>query len=292
MSRIPIRIYKLLDPLSTENKEITIPVSKDRYIQNKTTSDIILTSGLASFDAGGSGKEYGSIELSSSDFSDFTQNSLYDSFLKTYRVYVISGENDSMDIYYVWYSGHKYYFKDSEISNGTPITSSNEVFEFYVNPERITPTYRKLITETRTRGGWDVQHWGEQLTEIRVEGRTGGLIKQESQITSATSDLNTTVRTFDITQSVAWKRLNQLKKLYDEDHKSIDREGFVTKLGFNFYDKFYVGYFSDFSGPNADAEKPYIMNYSFTFKVEAGGEYQMDSSLDSLKTQQEILGAQ
>jgi len=182
------------------------------------------------------------------------------------------------DKYFIYFKNKKYYFsKTGAVINDN---SNTVVFEFYINPERITPSYRKLITETRTRGGWDVQHWGEQLIEIRVEGRTGGLIKGGAlnlvkEFTNS-SDI-------DITQSYAWKRLNELKKLYDGDHKQIDIEGFVTKLGFNYYDRFYIGYFSEFSGPLADAEKPYIMNYSFTFKVESSGEYLMDSSLDSLK---------
>lgn len=143
-----------------------------------------------------------------------------------------------------------------------------DTFEFYINPQRITPTYRKLITETRTRGGWEVQHWGEALTEIRVTGKSGGMHRLDRTLPSDPGQVGQTLQEAEsITDSLAWKRLMQLKKFYDEDHQIKNREDLIM-LEMNYYDKTYIGYFVDFVGPEADAEVPYQVNYGFTFKVQ------------------------
>jgi hypothetical protein len=70
-----------------------------------------------------------------------------------------------------------------------------------------------------------------------------------------------------IMNSYAWKKVTDLRTIYEQDHK--ERNVTVkTLLGLTYYDAFYVGYFMDFNGPVADAEKPYIMTFSFTFKVQ------------------------
>lgn len=43
----------------------------------------------------------------------------------------------------------------------------------YVNPQNITYDYKKLITKTRTKGGYTLQYWGEELTTINIGGTTG-----------------------------------------------------------------------------------------------------------------------
>jgi hypothetical protein len=131
-------------------------------------------------------------------------------------------------------------------------------FEFYVNPDNITPSYKKLLTEVRTRGAWEIQHWGDQITEIRVEGRTGGLHTIGKKVLTPDQD---------VTQSTAWKKISELKSLYLSDH-DIKNSGSDSLLGMNYYDRFFIGYFSDFTGPIASSENPYIMKYAFTFKVQ------------------------
>lgn len=43
----------------------------------------------------------------------------------------------------------------------------------YINPQGITYDHKKLITKTRTKGGYTLQYWGEELTTINIEGTTG-----------------------------------------------------------------------------------------------------------------------
>jgi len=43
----------------------------------------------------------------------------------------------------------------------------------YINPQGITYDHKKLITKVRTKGGYTLQYWGEELTTINIEGTTG-----------------------------------------------------------------------------------------------------------------------
>lgn len=45
--------------------------------------------------------------------------------------------------------------------------------EMYINPQSLSISERKLLKETRTKGGYVVQYWGEQLPEIDITGTTG-----------------------------------------------------------------------------------------------------------------------
>lgn len=45
--------------------------------------------------------------------------------------------------------------------------------EMYLNPQSIDIRSQKIITEMRTKGGYMIQHWGEELDEITFQGHTG-----------------------------------------------------------------------------------------------------------------------
>lgn len=45
--------------------------------------------------------------------------------------------------------------------------------EMYINPQSFTIVERKLTKETRTKGGYVIQYWGEALPEISIGGTTG-----------------------------------------------------------------------------------------------------------------------
>lgn len=47
------------------------------------------------------------------------------------------------------------------------------IVEMYVNPQNITYNYKKLINKQRTKGGYVLQYWGEDLTQLRISGTTG-----------------------------------------------------------------------------------------------------------------------
>jgi hypothetical protein len=43
----------------------------------------------------------------------------------------------------------------------------------FVNPSAITYNYKKLISKDRTKGGYTLQYWGEELTTLNISGTTG-----------------------------------------------------------------------------------------------------------------------
>lgn len=47
------------------------------------------------------------------------------------------------------------------------------IIRMYVNPASISYAHKKLITKDRTKGGFTLQYWGEDLTTINLSGTTG-----------------------------------------------------------------------------------------------------------------------
>ena len=47
------------------------------------------------------------------------------------------------------------------------------VIDMYINPQSVKYNMQKLINKERTKGGYVVQYWGEELTTLNIEGHTG-----------------------------------------------------------------------------------------------------------------------
>lgn len=47
------------------------------------------------------------------------------------------------------------------------------IINMYVNPESIDYSFKKLITPERTKGGYVIQYWGEDLPRLSIRGTTG-----------------------------------------------------------------------------------------------------------------------
>jgi len=43
----------------------------------------------------------------------------------------------------------------------------------FINPQNITYTHKKLINKDRTKGGYTLQYWGEELSQLNITGTTG-----------------------------------------------------------------------------------------------------------------------
>jgi hypothetical protein len=274
--KVRMRIYRLSGFQQNNPSTVKVLASAPiwRYLQNISVNDI-------QFYGTNTSKSPVSTDVSAVGTINLTVNNIptglpgtfpSTDFSKPYIVYdrYLLSTNEASFIaegrYFVKINNRQFSILESQ-TNISNIQSIPPIFEFYVNPEHITPIYRKLNTEIRTRGGWEIQHYGAALTEVRVSGRTGGLQRDTSR-TSKQGDLGQTLKPGEsITLSTAWVRLNQLKLLYDLDHQ-IPNTPSLIKIGLNYYDKFYVGYFTDFQGPEADAQQPYIMNYTFAIKVE------------------------
>lgn len=47
------------------------------------------------------------------------------------------------------------------------------VVKMYINPSSITYNYQKIIEKQRTKGGFSLQYWGEDLPTLKISGTTG-----------------------------------------------------------------------------------------------------------------------
>jgi hypothetical protein len=47
------------------------------------------------------------------------------------------------------------------------------IVRMYVNPQNISYVDKKLISKDRTKGGYTLQYWGEELTVLNISGTTG-----------------------------------------------------------------------------------------------------------------------
>jgi len=47
------------------------------------------------------------------------------------------------------------------------------IVEMYINPQSVNYDYSKQISETRTKGGFSLQYWGENLISLKLAGTTG-----------------------------------------------------------------------------------------------------------------------
>ena len=45
--------------------------------------------------------------------------------------------------------------------------------EMFINPQNITYNHKKLINKDRTKGGYTLQYWGEDLSTLNISGTTG-----------------------------------------------------------------------------------------------------------------------
>src|SRR5579864_6992505 len=43
----------------------------------------------------------------------------------------------------------------------------------FINPQNITYNHKKLINKDRTKGGYTLQYWGEELSTLNISGVTG-----------------------------------------------------------------------------------------------------------------------
>lgn len=47
------------------------------------------------------------------------------------------------------------------------------IVKMYINPDQIRYTFKKLIQQERTKGGYSLQYWGEELPTLSISGTTG-----------------------------------------------------------------------------------------------------------------------
>jgi len=134
-----------------------------------------------------------------------------------------------------------------------------------VNPADFTVSGTKVINESFAKGGWVVEHWGEELDSITVNGRTGGfyvgnfLFEEKAGLTRLQAQ-----------NSAAYQNLMALYLIYKNNgynyEKQFDRRR-INSIGNIrlYYDwTVYFGSFRNFRLIE-NAEKPFQFLYNFEF---------------------------
>jgi len=134
-----------------------------------------------------------------------------------------------------------------------------------VNPEEFTLTSKKVINESFTKGGWVIEHWGEELDTLSMNGKTGGFYTGNFFFQKLTG-----LTRINAHNSAAYQNLMALYMIYKNngynyekqfDHRRINSVGSVRL----YYDwTVYIGSFRSFRILE-DAEKPFQFMYSFEF---------------------------
>jgi hypothetical protein len=143
---------------------------------------------------------------------------------------------------------------------GLPSNLSLADLMMSINPRNLNISYSQLINRKRTHGGFIEEHWGEQLDELSASGTT-------RQFYGATGLTNLNRR-----DSTGWMEYDKLLtyyrnngSIYDDKTSKIVAQGTVVM---NYDSAIFNGYFEKLSIVES-ADKPYCLDYDFSFKVTA-----------------------
>lgn len=134
-----------------------------------------------------------------------------------------------------------------------------------VNPSDFEVSARKVVNESYAKGGYIVEHWGEELDSIRVSGRTGGFY-----VGNFFFEEKTGLTRINAINSAAYQNIMALYLIYKNNgynyEKQFDRRR-INSVGHirMYYDwTTYYGSFRNFR-LTEEAEKPFQFTYSFEF---------------------------
>lgn len=205
---------------------------------------------------------------------------VYDVFRDGKLRYIVRGDKDTPE--------NRFYITDPKLGlSDAELSTAGKPFKFFINPQNITVTKNKLVTELRTRRGYEIQHWGPQISEISwtgivplmrfpVAGRPAIPTTSGPQSTVFTSDGYKVTESgisrkenteLDITQTEGYRFFQELQDLYDRD-QNFETSGDRQKvLALKYRRNIYIGYLRSFSWTEA-SDKPRILNYSITYRVQ------------------------
>jgi hypothetical protein len=156
-------------------------------------------------------------------------------------------------------------------------TTYTPVFTFRVNPTHIEVKKSKLFTKLRTRGGFEFQHWGPDITEISLEGTTGNLMPnwvgtRFTNIGGIKIPIPTDWKRPDISMgaptienSDAMKAFRELDSWLnnDQDESMIKAK---SRLALSYRGQIFVGHIANFSYEER-GDQPFQIYYNMQFLV-------------------------
>lgn len=129
----------------------------------------------------------------------------------------------------------------------------------HVNPQNLNEAFNQKVERFQTRGGYQEQHWGQELSEISADGNTGAFMNIYTGLTSVLRH-----------RTIAWDRYRDLHDLYLNNGSVYDPFGNIVLQGnvMLMYDLgTYLGTFRSFEVEETD-DSPFAFKVSWSFKVE------------------------
>ncbi len=128
-----------------------------------------------------------------------------------------------------------------------------------VNPSELSPSFTRRVERTQTRGGWVEQDFGEELDQVTATFRSGAFINVKEGLAKKNP-----------WDTFAFDKILDLYELYRNNGLIYDDRGkpiFRGSVIMSFDVAIYIGYFTDLE-MTWDAENPFSLNGSFSFKSE------------------------
>lgn len=130
------------------------------------------------------------------------------------------------------------------------------------NPQTCSLNYKKITTRYQTFAAHVEEYWGDELDTLSANATTGGFVLDD--ITSIGG-----YNTYHRKSTAPYHKFQDLVDIYNNNGNTYDNQGRIIKKGsiLLFFDPgTYLGYFENFNYTE-DAEKPYVFNFDFVFKV-------------------------
>ena len=129
----------------------------------------------------------------------------------------------------------------------------------HVNPTSLQETHTQKVERFQTRGGWQEQHWGQDLTEVSADASTGAFMNIYTGLSSVVRQ-----------RTIAWDRYRDLHDLYLHNGSVYDPFGNIVLQGYVMllYDRgTYLGTFRSFEVEET-ADSPFAFKITWSFKIE------------------------
>ena len=126
--------------------------------------------------------------------------------------------------------------------------------EMYVNPTSIATSDQKLLSTQKTKGGYVLQYWGEALTEITIQGKTGA---------GGVEALNV-IRDIYRGEQIALQKILQSRGASSKRRQSLAQ--LAASVVMWYQGQGYRGFFKTFNSTES-ADQLGIFDYTLTFSV-------------------------
>jgi len=134
-----------------------------------------------------------------------------------------------------------------------------EAMYLHVNPTSLSFSYTKIIERFQTKGGWQEQHFGDQMSEISADVTSGGFV-----------NVDTGMAVQNRRDTIAYEKFQHLVELFHNNGLVFYTRGNVQYRGrirLMFEGGIYDGSFRSLN-INETASSPFQFTADFSFRVE------------------------